>query len=115
MRQAGVLAAAGIVALDTMVDRLPEDHANARRLATLLAEAGLVLDPPLEEVETNILFVEVPPELMDAGEFVSRLLQEGVIVNAPRGRRVRFITHHDVTAADVEFAGEAVRRVLRAG
>jgi threonine aldolase len=115
MRQAGIFAAAGIVALDTMVDRLAEDHANAKRLGTLLEEAGLFLDPPLAEVETNILFAEVPEERMDAQVFVERLREEGVIVNPPRHRRVRLITHHDVSAQDIEFTGEVVRRVLRAG
>ncbi len=115
MRQGGIFAAAGLVALDTMVDRLQEDHENAQRLAILLSEAGLVLDPPPEEVETNILFAQVPADLMDAGRFVARLGEEGVIVNPPRNRRVRFITHHDVSAQDVEQAGEVIRRVLREG
>ena len=83
MRQAGIFAAAGLVALDTMVDRLADDHANAKRLATLLADAGLVLDPPLEEVETNILFAEIPAHLADAERFVDRLGEAGVSVNPP--------------------------------
>jgi threonine aldolase len=112
MRQAGVFAAAGIVALDTMVERLAEDHANARRLAVLLAETGLVLDPPPEEVETNILYAEIPESLMDARLFVERLAGEGVQVNPPRKGRIRLITHLDVSAEDVEAAGAAVRRVL---
>jgi len=112
MRQAGVIAAAGIVALDTMVDRLAEDHAKARRLAVLLQEAGLRLDPPPEEVETNILFAEIPGELMEADEFVARWAGEGVAVNPPRGRRIRLITHYDVSEMDVEAAGVAARRVL---
>ena len=115
MRQGGVVAAAGMVALETMVERLEEDHANARRLALLLSEAGLVLDPLPEEVETNILFAEIPAELMDPGVFVDRLWEEGVVVNAPRNRRIRLITHLDVSAQDVEEAGAAVRRVLGAG
>jgi len=113
MRQAGVFAAAGLVALDTMVDRLAEDHAQAKRLAHLLTEAGLRLDPPAEEVETNILYAEVPEELMDAATFVERLAVEGVQVNPPRGGRVRLITHLNVSADDVETAGAAVRRVLK--
>lgn len=115
MRQAGVIAAAGLVALDTMVDRLAEDHANARRLAHLLAEAGLVLDPPPEEVETNILFAEVPEGLMDPVAFVEGLAREGIVVNPARNRRVRFITHHDISAPDIEAAGAAVRKVLAGG
>ena len=115
MRQAGVIAAAGIMALDTMVDRLAEDHANAKRLATLLAEAGLILDPPLEEVETNILFAEIPEALMNANAFVDGLLKEGVVVNPAKKGRIRLITHHDVSAADIEAAGAAVLRVLGKG
>ena len=112
MRQAGVIAAAGIVALDTMVDRLAIDHANARRLATLLAEAGLVLDHPPEEVETNIVFAEIPRDLMDAEDFIKGLAAEGVQVNPPKGRRIRLITHHNISADDIEAAGAAVRKVL---
>jgi threonine aldolase len=115
MRQAGVFAAAGIVALDTMVERLAEDHANARRLASLLADAGLQVDPPPEEVETNIVFAEVPQQIMGADAFVSALRLKGVVVNAPRGRRVRFMTHCDVSADDIEFAGTCVRNVLGVG
>lgn len=112
MRQAGIFAAAGIVALDVMVDRLAEDHANARRLAMLLAEAGLVLDDPPEEVETNIIFAEIPVNLMDADEFVGRWAAEGVSVNPAKNRRIRLITHHDISAGDIEAAGAAARRVL---
>jgi threonine aldolase len=112
MRQAGVIAAAGMVALETMVDRLAEDHANARRLAALLQEAGLKLDQPPDEVETNIVFAEIPAGLMDADEFVRRWFAEGVLVNPPRHRRIRLITHHDITAADIEAAGAAARKVL---
>ena len=115
MRQAGVFAAAGLVALDTMVDRLAEDHANAKRLATLLAEAGLHVDPPPEECETNIVFAEVPETIMDATRFVALLQEGGVVVNAPKGRRVRFITQHGVSADDIEFAGTCVRNIISAG
>ncbi len=115
MRQAGIFASAGILALDTMVDRLEEDHANAKRLGLLMSESGLILDPPLEELETNIVFVEVPPELMDARMFVRRLGAEGVSVNPPNGNRVRLITHHNISAEDIEFAGKVVRQVLKEG
>jgi len=113
MRQAGVIAAAGIMALDTMVERLAEDHANAKRLAALLSAAGLILDPPIEEVETNILFAQIPEKLMDAGAFVDGLLKEGVVVNPAQKGRIRLITHHDVSADDIEAAGATVLRVLQ--
>jgi threonine aldolase len=95
-----------------MVDRLAEDHTNARRLAAHLAEAGLILDFPPDEVETNIVFAEIPTRLMDAEEFVMGLSAEGVWVNPPRDRRIRLITHHNVSADDIEAAGAIVRKVL---
>jgi threonine aldolase len=112
MRQAGIIAAAGIVALDTMVERLAEDHANARLLATRLAEAGLELDCAPEEVETNIIFATIPTDLMDADEFVNRWAEEGVVVNGAKNRRIRLITHHNISSADVEAAAAAAQRVL---
>lgn len=115
MRQGGVIAAAGLVALDTMVDRLAEDHANAKRLATLLAEAGLMIDPSPEECETNIVFAEIPEAVMNPERFVARLREEGIISNPPRGRRIRLITQHGTTADDIEFVGACVRNIVSAG
>ncbi|MGD2123772.1 MAG: GntG family PLP-dependent aldolase [Gemmatimonadota bacterium] len=115
MRQAGVIAAAGIVALDTMVERLAEDHANARLLATRLAEVGLELDCPPDEVETNIIFATIPGDLMDADDFVSRWAEEGVVVNSAKNGRIRLITHHDISTADIEASAAAARRVLGQG
>ncbi|MEO2161243.1 MAG: GntG family PLP-dependent aldolase, partial [bacterium] len=112
MRQAGVVAATGIVALDTMVDRLAEDHSNARRLAALLTEAGLIVDPLPDEVETNIVFAEIPAALMDAKDFVQGLAAAGVQVNPPGARRIRLLTHHDVSADDIEAVSGIVREVL---
>jgi threonine aldolase len=105
MRQAGVFAAAGLVALDEMIDRLQVDHDNARRLAGFVAEAGLRLDA---EVETNMVFAEVPAELMAADAFVAALARHGVRINPPRGRRIRFVTHADLSAADIEAAGQRI-------
>jgi len=112
MRQAGIVAAAGIVALDTMVDRLAEDHSNARRLAAHLADAGLILDVAPDEVETNIVFAEIPSRLVDAEQFVMGLAEAGVRVNPPTDRRIRLITHHGVSADDIETAGGITRSVL---
>jgi threonine aldolase len=112
MRQAGVIAATGIVALDTMVDRLAEDHTNAKLLATRLGEAGLELDCPPDEVETNIIFATIPTRLMDPDEFVEGWSREGVSVNPANNGRIRLITHHNISADDIEAAGAAARRVL---
>jgi threonine aldolase len=110
-RQAGVLAAAGLVALDRGPARLPEDHANARRLAEGLAEAlpGAV-DP--SAVETNILFADPGALGMSVVQAVDRLRQEGVLATMVAGR-VRMVTHLDVTEGDIERAVEAWRRVSR--
>jgi threonine aldolase len=109
MRQAGVLAAAGMHALDHHVDRLPEDHANARRLADgLLALPGAALAFP---VETNLIFVAFAGR--SAADVSARLAKEGVLAN-PEGSRpdlVRMVTHLDVSRADVD---EALRRAARA-
>jgi len=112
MRQAGSFAAAGLVALRTMVDRLAEDHANARRLATILADLGLPIDPA--DVETNMVFVEIPGTLGGPARFVEELRRAGVVVNPPRGGRVRFVTYHNISAADIERAGKAAASALAA-
>jgi threonine aldolase len=110
-RQAGVLAAAGLVALDQGPARLPEDHANARRLAEGVAEAlpGAV-DP--SAVETNIVFADPGALGMTVVQAVDRLRQEGVLATMVTGR-VRMVTHLDVTEGDIDQAVEAWRRVSR--
>ncbi|HEX9051760.1 MAG TPA: GntG family PLP-dependent aldolase [Anaeromyxobacter sp.] len=108
MRQAGVLAAAGLHALDHHVARLGEDHENARRLADGLVAAGARL---LFPVDTNLVFAAFPGR--DAAEVSARLAKEGVLAN-PEGSRpdvLRFVTHLDVPRVDVD---EAIRRVARA-
>jgi threonine aldolase len=110
MRQAGVFAAAGLVAFDTMIDRLAEDHRNARRLAELVREAGLEL---VAEVETNMVFARVPETLMEAGAYVAALGERGLQINPPKGGRIRFVTHADVSTADIEEAGSRLLAAAR--
>jgi threonine aldolase len=109
MRQAGILAAAGLHALDHHVARLAEDHAHAARLGTLLAQLpGAHLQFP---VETNLLFVSF--ERQPAAALAARLRDAGLLCN-PEGSRpdlLRFVTHLDVSASDVE---EAARRIATA-
>jgi threonine aldolase len=98
-RQPGMLAAAGLVALDTMVDRLAEDHANARTLAEGLAELpGLTID--LARVQTNIVRFDVTS--MTAREFVESCRGRGLLGGATGGRGVRFVTRYGVDAGDVQ-------------
>jgi threonine aldolase len=110
MRQAGIVAAAGIVALRTMIDRLAEDHENARALAMGLFELGLEID--MEAVQTNMVFLHVPPEMMEATTFVQDLGKLGVKVNPPAGRRVRMVTHYGITREDIEYTIKADRDVI---
>ena len=107
MRQAGVIAAAGLVALDQMIDRLADDHANARRLAAGLAELGFGIRP--DSVETNIVVVPVD---RPSAEVQAELREVGVLATTPDRTRIRLVTHADVDAADVD---EALSRIAAAG
>ena len=101
MRQAGVLAAAGIVALTEMTKRLAQDHANARRLAEGLAEIdGLTIDP--NDIKTNIVFFEITHKDIPAVELEKRLYLKGVKVLATGIRRLRAVTHYHITPQDIE-------------
>jgi len=106
MRQAGVIAAAGIVALQKMVNRLAEDHATARRLAYGLAQVpGVTIYP--EKVQSNIVVFE-SPAIIPGSEFVQRVGTQGVRLLHRGGRRVRAVTHRMVGAADID---EALSRI----
>ncbi len=110
MRQAGVLAAAALYALEHHVERLAEDHANAKRLAAALAEMrGLSLNPA--DVETNIVYFDVDPSLGTAAAFRDRLHAEGVWVNATAPQRIRAVTHLDVSAECIDRAIAVFRRL----
>ncbi|MGH2676462.1 MAG: threonine aldolase family protein, partial [Actinomycetota bacterium] len=108
-RQAGVIAAAALVALEEGPKRLHEDHANARRLADGVAEVVPGGIKP-EDVETNIVFVDPAPLGASAAEVVDRLRGEGVLATIVAGR-IRMLTHVDVSADDIERAIDAWRRV----
>lgn len=110
MRQAGVIAAAGLVALDTMVERLAEDHAHARLLAGLLAEEAL-FRVDLEWVQTNIVLCWLVKG--DAFAYAVRLAARGVKVNATGPDRIRLVTHKDVSRADVEEAAAIMKDEIR--
>jgi threonine aldolase len=109
MRQAGIVAAAGVVALDKMIDRLAEDHANAKRLAMGLSHiAGIGISP--EKTQTNIIMFR-PPAGMDWSELLNRLAARGVKCSHGIGQNIRAVTHRHITTADVD---ETVGRVKAA-
>jgi threonine aldolase len=108
MRQVGVLAAAGLVALDTMIERLAEDHANARVLAHGLARFDAIdLEPDL--IQTNIVRFEVAPGR--GNEIAAELRRAGVLIN-PGTSELRMVTHYGITAQDITATLEAMRAAL---
>ena len=112
MRQSGILAAAGLYALEHHIARLADDHANARFLAEGVASIrGVTLDPGMPE--TNIAFFDTTAAGIAPVDFVPRLLEQGVRMGHI-SRRVRAVTHLDVSRADVEDAIEIIRKMLRA-
>jgi threonine aldolase len=112
MRQAGIIAAGGVYALRHHVERLADDHANARRLANGLAELpGIDID--VGSVETNIVFFDVTG-LLDARQAAAALLERGVRMGATGPRTIRAVTHLDVSADGIERALEAAREVFAA-
>ena len=110
MRQSGILAAAGVYALEHNVERLADDHANAKLLAEGLATIKRIrVDPAVPE--TNILFFDTTPAGIAPKDFVAKLLENGVRTGFI-SRRVRAVTHMDVSADDVRRAIEVIRKLL---
>jgi threonine aldolase len=112
MRQAGILAAAALYALDHNVERLAEDHAHARRLAEGIAGLpGLRLDP--DTVETNIIIFELDSRLGTAADFVAQLRTRDVWLLATAPQKARAVTHLDVSTAQIDQAIAAFRAICR--
>jgi len=114
MRQAGVIAAAALYAVENNYERLAEDHANAARLAEgIKAIPGLTLNPP--DVDTNLVIFNIDESLQPANEFSARLKERGLIAGAFGRNNIRLVTHLDVDADDVEAALVILREVCEAG
>ncbi|MEM2943581.1 MAG: low-specificity L-threonine aldolase [Methanomassiliicoccales archaeon] len=103
MRQAGIIAAPGIIALTKMVDRLKEDHDNARRLAKGLESIGR-FHIDLKRVQTNIVLLDVSPTGMSSKEFVAKARAKGLLITDFGGSIVRFVTHFGITREDIDEA-----------
>ena len=111
MRQAGILAAAGIYALEHNIERLTEDHRHANRLAQILHKIPSVSLNPAH-VETNIIVFEVEDNGRSPAEIVAGLRQDGVLINAIGGRRFRAVTHLDISSDNIEEAGQVFTATL---
>ena len=113
MRQAGVIAAAGVVALEEMVGRLADDHANARRLAAGLARLpGIVVDR--EDVQTNIVIFRLANPAVTPEAFIADLQAHGVAIGELGPGRLRAVTHHGIEAADIDRSLSIAADVLSA-
>lgn len=102
MRQCGIIAAAGITALDEMVDRIADDHANAQRLAQGIARIpGLSIEP--ERVQTNIVYFDIVSQQIKAEELLSQLGNKGIKILLLGPSRFRAVTHYGISAEDIDF------------
>lgn len=111
MRQVGIVAAGALYALDHHIDRLAEDHRNAKVMAQGIAETpGLQLEPP--EVETNLIWFKVDPEVGKAADVTATLKKRGILVHAAGPQTIRACTHLDVSAAQAERVAETLRQVV---
>ncbi len=111
MRQVGILAAAGIYALDHHIERLKEDHRNAKRLALGLSEIqGVSIEP--EHVETNIVIFDIAEIGMTAAQARDEMKKKGVLIHPFGKTLIRLVTHLDVSKDNIEVALKAFRRVL---
>ena len=114
LRQAGIVAAAAIYAMENHVDRLQVDHDNARAFAEEIRQLdGITLDPP--DVQTNLVFFNVDPELGNAAQLSAKLKQRGVRINATGPQRLRACTHLDVDRDMVLRAAQAISAVVAEG
>lgn len=111
LRQAGIVAAAALYALDHHIERLATDHAHARLLADLIADVpGLTIDP--DAVETNLVFIDVDPDWGPAAQVSAALQSRGVNINPSGPQRLRACTHLDVTREQILTAARVLREVL---
>jgi threonine aldolase len=111
-RQAGVLAAAGLYAIRNNVDRLAEDHANARAVADVLADAVPGSVKP-EQVETNIVVVDLSATGKSVAQVIDQARTEGVLLGGVGATTLRMVTHLDVSAADCRHAAQVIARILK--
>lgn len=114
LRQAGMMAASALYALEHNIERMRDDHANAKAFATSIAQVdGIRLN--VAEVESNLVFFEVDPKLGTSAQLSAKLLQRGVRINPSGPQRLRACTHLDVTLEEVMRAADIVRECVESG
>jgi threonine aldolase len=112
MRQAGIIAAPGIVALGRMVERLSEDHKNARRLAEGIARVpGLSID--MNTVHTNIVYFDIDSGKITAEQLKKRLEEKGIMALPTGPTRFRMVTHYGVEANDIDLTVSALNDIMK--
>ena len=110
MRQSGIIAAAGITALEQMVDRLAEDHENAKRMAEGIARIpGLSIE--LNRIQTNIVYFDMADDGFSAGTLVKQLADRGIKILQVGPRRIRVVTHYGISAEDIDLTLAAMSKV----
>jgi threonine aldolase len=112
MRQAGIIAAPGIVALTKMVSRLKDDHVNAKRLAMALTGfEGIDID--MESVQTNLVIADISGTGMNADEFVEKCRQNSILIFSFGPQSVRFVTHYGIGSKDINETVSRLEAMLR--
>jgi len=111
MRQSGIIAAAGIIALEQMVDRIAEDHANAQRLAEGIARiTGLAIEP--EKVQTNIIYFNLVSRRLTVEKLVTQLSNKGIKILQVAPTRLRAVTHYGISAEDIDLTLTALGQTM---
>ncbi|KUK50206.1 MAG: Threonine aldolase [candidate division TA06 bacterium 32_111] len=110
MRQAGLMAAAGVVGLEDMIERLQEDHENAYLLAKGLVEAGMKVN--MNTVQTNMVYFEVPKEKINPMDLVNKLREENILIGEPKEREIRVVTHKDIDRQDISLVIQKIQGIM---
>ncbi|HPL53568.1 MAG TPA: low-specificity L-threonine aldolase [Bacillota bacterium] len=112
MRQAGILAAAGLIALEKMTKRLPEDHENAKYMAKRLAEIpGIKLN--YEDVQINMVFFDMEETGISSEKLVKELLDKGIKINGAEDGLIRYVTNNDVTREDIDYTIQCMKEIIK--
>lgn len=112
MRQCGIIAAAGIVALEQMVNRLSEDHLNARKLAEGIAQIPY-LSIDLDKVQTNIVYFNLISEKINTNALIQKLANHGIKILSSGPNRLRAVTHNGISTEDIDFSLQALQTIIK--